>query len=141
MPSAAPVRVEGLADLRRRLKAVRPELVTELRQAEMAAAQVIAADAAERAPRGTRPLPKNRRLRLHEAIRPIVRGTKIYVGATAAKAPHGNVNHWGGTIHPRGKPIRFPPTRFILHAFDARRGEFIGLLADAIERVITRNGF
>lgn len=135
---AAPVRVEGLLELRRGLKAAKPELVAELRKAEAEAATVIAVDAAARAPRGTRPLPANRRRRLHEVIRPLVRGTKVYVGATAATAPHGNVNHWGGTIKPKGTPIRFLPRRFLLQAFDAKRADFVVLLKDAIDRVLRR---
>jgi hypothetical protein len=136
--SIAPVRVQGLAELRKSLRAARPELAVELRTAEVEAAQVIAVGAAQRAPRGTRPLPKNRRRRLHEVIRVLVRGTKVYVGATAASAPHASVNHWGGTITPRGRPIRFPPRHFVLEEFDARREQFIGLLADGIERVFRR---
>lgn len=133
-----PVRVEGLLELRRGLKAAKPELVAELRKAEADAALIIAADAAERAPRGTRPLPTNRRRRLHEAIRSLVRGTKTYVGATAAAAPHGNVNHWGGTIKPRGVTIVFKPRRFLLQAFAAKRADFIVLLDEGIDRVLRR---
>lgn len=134
-----PVRVQGLAELRRSLKAIRPELVAELRKAEAQAATVIAEDAARRAPRGTRPLPKNRKRRLHETVKPLIRGTKIYVGATAAQAPHANVNHWGGTIRPKGTPIRFTARRFVVEAFVAKRAEFVVLLADALDRVISRN--
>lgn len=134
----APLRVEGLAELRRTLKAIRPELAVELRKAESAAALVISADAAARAPRGTRPLPKNRRRRLHEVIKPLVRGARIYVGATAATAPHGNVNHWGGTIRPRGAPIKFQRRLFIVKAYTAKREDFVALLDMALTRVIRR---
>lgn len=140
MASIAPVRVTNLLEVRRSLKGIRDGL-KELRQAEIEAAKIVAEDAARRAPRGTRPLPANRRKRLHEAVKPLVKGTKVYVGATARDAPHGNVNHWGGTITPRGKPIRFPPRRFIIEAFKAKREEFIVLLAARLDELFRRNGF
>lgn len=138
--SIAPVRVTNLLEVRRSLKGIKDGL-KDLRQAEVEAAQIVAEEAARRAPRGTRPLPRNRRKRLHESIRPLVKGSKVYVGATARDAPHGNVNHWGGTIHPRGKPIRFPPRRFITQAFAAKRDEFIVRLAASLDALFRRNGF
>jgi hypothetical protein len=136
-----PMRVEGLADLRRGFKGISRSMVTELRKAEIEGAQVVAAEAARRAPRGTKPLPANRKKRLHESVRPLVRGTRIYVGATAKTAPHANVNHWGGEIKPKGTPIRFRRRPFVLEALAAKRPEFIAAFESALNDLFRRNGF
>ena len=97
---ADPVAIPGLARLRQDIRLIERSMLVEFRKAEAEAAQIIARDAAARAPRGTRPLPANRSKRLSESVRPIVRGTRIAVGASARTAPHAGVVHWGGTIRP-----------------------------------------
>src|SRR5947207_2476411 len=136
--AVAPVRVEGAAELRTGLRNISRGLATEFRKAEVEAAGVIAKAAAARAPRGHRPLPQNRRLRLHEAVRPLTAGARVYVGATKTQAPEANVVHWGGTIAPKGKPIRFPPRPFIVEAFEEKRPEYVAALAVALESLIRR---
>lgn len=136
-----PVAIPGLARLRQDMRLIQRSLLTELRKAEAEAAVIIARDAAARAPRGTRPLPKDRKKRLADTVRPIVRGNRVGVGATKAAAPHANVVHWGGTIRPKGKPIRFQRRPFVLEAFDAHRDEFVALLAVKFDELARRHGF
>ncbi|MDP9094758.1 MAG: hypothetical protein M3N95_17925 [Actinomycetota bacterium] len=136
-----PVAIPGLAALRRDMRAIDRGAQVALRKAEAKAAEVIAADARGRAPRGTAPLPPNRTKRLADTIRPMPSGNRFYVGAPAKQAPHGGVVHWGGTIDPRGVPIHFPRRTFLLEAFDAKRAVFVELLGAEIENLARRSGW
>ena len=138
---AEPVAIPGLARFRADLRAVNRQFPAQFRKAEAEAAKIIAEEARGRAPHGTRPLPANRKVRLADAIRPIPSGNSFYVGATAARAPHANVNHWGGTIHPRGVPIHFKRRPFVIEAFDAKRDRFVDLLAEEIDNLASRHGW
>jgi hypothetical protein len=141
MATIAPVRIEGLQSVHARLKKFQVEAAKDFRKAEGRAAEVVSRAAAAKAPRGHRPLPKNRRLRLHETIKPIVRGTRVYVGALGSQAPHGNVVHWGGTIKPKGTPIHFQRRPFILEAFRETRPEFVRELEMELDKAIREAGF
>lgn len=138
------VAIPGLQRLRQDLRALNRGVLPELRKVEVEAAQVVAKEAARRAPKGTRPLPANRKKRLSEAVQPLTRGVKVQVGATAKQAPHANVNHWGGTIKPRGTDIEFPKSdprrQFIIKAYKAKRPEFVAALAKAFSDLARRHG-
>jgi len=136
-----PVRVDGLAELRKGLRSVSHDLLPEFRKTEVAAASVIAQEAAHRAPRGKPHGPSNRKRHLFETVRPLTSGVRVAVGSTAAQAPQANVVHWGGTIAPRGKPIHFPRRPFVVEAFEARREEYVNTLAETLNGLMQRSGF
>ena len=74
---AETVRVDGLTDLRRSLRAVDKGALKEVQQVTKRAAQLVAAQAARNAPRGTQPIPPSRhpRQRLADAYKAGTRGS------------------------------------------------------------------
>lgn len=129
----AAIQVEGLRPLLRDLG----RIDKDLRRAATAHLRQIAREtrdeAARRAPVGKRPKPARERLRRSYRYSVTQRGASIYT-----ISPYGAVHEFGGTIEPRGVPIRIKRSAAIYGAIGARRRaieEDVGDLLDAIARV------
>lgn len=124
------VRIEGLRELRRAFKAISPELDREVREYLKAFAAKVAADAARRAPRRTG--------RLAKSIKPSVTQKQV---AIQSRVPYAATHEYGGTIRPRGTPIRIKKSRMMGRAVDAHRDEAVRNVKGLIDHVSRRNGF
>lgn len=124
------VHVEGLREFRRDLKRLQPEVAKELRKDIKTAAQKVAADAASHAPRRTGAYARS--------IKPYVTAKGASVGS---RLPYAGVVHWGGTIRPRGVPIKFEPHPVISDALDRRTNEIVDDLGDAVDRAARKAGW
>jgi phage gpG-like protein len=124
------VRTQGLAELRRDLRKLEPQVDKELRESIKEAADKVAVTAGALAPR--------RSGALAHSIRPFVSGAKASIGSTL---PYAGVVHWGGTIRPRGVPITFERTEFISRAVDDHSGALVEDIADGIDRAARRAGW
>jgi phage gpG-like protein len=134
MPQA--IRVDGLADLRRDLKAIDKKLPRELNKAQRDALKSTAIEAAALAPR--------RSGRLAGSIRPFA--TARAAGLRSG-LPYANVQHWGGTTgrgytgRPNSGSVRVNPTFFAFRAVRGDLEEIMEKMSDGIERVAKRHGF
>jgi hypothetical protein len=81
------VYIEGLREFRRDLRRIDVQLGQGITDALRDAAEIVAAEARRRAPRGSRPIPPGRRprKRLADAIRPRVRGDVALVVANVTQ--------------------------------------------------------
>lgn len=124
------VRVDGLKEFRRDLKRLEPEADKELRNSIRAAATKIAVEAAASAPRRSGALARS--------IRPYVSRATASI---ASRLPYAPVVHWGGTIEPKGVPIRFKRTEFITKAVERGTDQLIDDIGDGVERAARRVGW
>ncbi len=125
------VRVEGLKDLTRQLRKISTDLVVEVKSVNLAAAKLVADDAADRAPRRTGTLA--------DTIRAAGQVNSAIVRAGTAKVPYAGPIHFGwnrhadASRHIKGGPIA--PNPFMYDALDARRAEVESMYAARIERL------
>ncbi len=124
---AVGIRVEGLADLRRDLRAVHPAIERALKDELEDAAKVVTRYGATLAPRKSG--------RLASSLQTQVRGNRV---VAYSRLPYSSVQHWGGTIAPRGAPIRIQRTEFLSRAAEAKASQFESRIADSIERALAR---
>ena len=132
------VRVSGLSDLRRDLKAISRDLPKELGGAMQRAAQPVARKASELATKGETG-------RYSRSIKARRQQSKAVVGSSL---PYANVRHWGGTTgrgHKPGVPgsgsVKVKGDHAIEKAAEQQADAFINDLADGIERLLARHGF
>lgn len=96
------VEVHGLRELRSRLKAAEGRSPKELQQANKQAAEIVAAEARRRAPKGPHQGGGNI-APLYRAITAQASSGRGIVAFGGARAPHGVVVNFGGTIPRRGQ--------------------------------------
>lgn len=121
------VRVEGLRECRRALKRVSPEAARELKIAEKAIAENVAAEA--------RGLAVRRTGKYAASIRAYAGG---FVGS---RLPQAGVLHWGGTIRPRGVEITFRPRPVVLRAVDRQANRIVRAYGEAIDQAAKSAGW
>lgn len=133
------VRVEGLRDLRRDLRAVEKDLGKELTEALKEGAQPVVSEAQDLAP--ARP----RSGRLRRSIKAYAVKGGVGVGS---RLPYANVIHWGGTTgrgHVPGRggsgSVKVTGTEFVRRAAESKDDEVLNDIADAVDRLLTRHGF
>ena len=135
------VRVEGLAQLRKRLAAVEDiEGRAELRAGLKDAADLVAADAKGRVPK--------RSGRAAASIRPGVSGNRAYVAGGRKTVPYYGWLDFGSrspisgrarSVGPWAKTGQGPGRgRFIYPAFDAKRAQVVGAVDDAMTDILRR---
>src|SRR5262245_8022884 len=152
------VRIQGLRDFRRELKRMGPEFPAELKQANLDAAELVAADARRRAPRGPHE-GGGRVVPISQNIRALGSQAKGQVAIGGARSPHAVVTEFGGTIPRRGQsrllieqqqrshrsfvraglsvtPVRAQP--YLYPALAAQREAVIEFYGEAIDRVSRR---
>jgi phage gpG-like protein len=132
------VSVEGLAQLRRDLKAVEKTLPRELTTTLRRAAQPVARTAAELAPRG-------KTGDLERSIKAGAAGTRATI---RSRLPYANVIAWGGTTGKGHRPgvggsgsVKVKPSLFPEKAADEKSEQFLNELADGLENLLGRHGF
>lgn len=124
------IRVEGLASLRRSIRAYDRGVLKEVQAVTKHAAMIVAVEARTLAPRQSGALAAS--------IKP---GTSGSAGIVRSPLPYASVVHYGGTISPRGTPITFQRSNFVGRALDNKRGEVIADLSRGFNELAVRNGF
>jgi hypothetical protein len=124
------VRVEGLADLRRDLKRLAPDVLPEIRGALKDAADLVASKARANAPRASGALAAS-----------IRSGTAGNAGVVRSRLPYAKVHEYGGTIRPRGAPITIHRAQFVGRALTSTEDRIVESLADSINAVASRHGW
>lgn len=129
--------VVGLRELRKSLKALSGDAAwhKQLRGAGLKAAEIVAVDARSRAPQRTGKLKRSIKARATQT------GASVAMGG--ARVPYAPWVDYGGTIRPRGHPIRrtFIKTGRILYpALKAKRAEAIDAYERATHDVIEASG-
>lgn len=149
---AGGVRVEGMAGLRRSLREIDKNLDVQLRKELKEVAEPIRAEAARRAPRGTRPIPGSRRpkKRLADSLTVSVRGQSI---AIRSALPYAKVVHGysvGSTLRAARRPFdtrnrddwrNVEPRPFIAEAVEGHEQQIADAVGDAIETTAARAGW
>lgn len=126
----AAVHVKGLAEMRRDLKRLDPLIDRELRDAIKEGAEKVAVTAGALAP--------HRSGDLAHSIRAFVSGARASVGSTL---PYAGVVNWGGTISPRGVPIKFERLEFTTRAIEDHADQIVEDIGDGVERAARRAGW
>lgn len=125
------IRVEGLADLRRDLRAMGAKAEGRgLTRALRAGAQEVAVAASPLAPRRSGDLAKS--------YRAGAAGTRAYV---RSRLPYAAVQEFGGTIAPRGTPITIQPRTAVTRALRAKEDAVVDRLADALDDLARQHGW
>jgi len=126
----AGVRIEGLREFRRDLKSVNREADRELAKEFRGIARDVAADARSRAPK-----------RSGEYARSIKVYSEKGGASIGSRLPQAGVLHWGGTIRPKGKEIRFARRPVVVEAADRMEQEIFDRAGDAVDRAARKNGW
>lgn len=124
------VRVDGLAALRRDLRAMRPDALREVRVVLKAGAKRVADRAVPYAPRRTGAL--------RESIKAGTAGDSAFVRSTL---PYAEAHEWGATIAPRGTEFRIQRSRFIGRAVRDESDKVLEEVGAGLERVAMRHGW
>lgn len=138
------VSIRGLREFRRQLKKISPELDKATREILKDAGELAAAEARRRAPRGSTDRHRSHRDRRY---RPGRLAGSIKVSSTQARLsiysnlPYAAVHEYGGTIRPRGVPIRIKESRMIRGAVEARTDDVIREVEKVTDRLADQAGF
>jgi phage gpG-like protein len=131
------VRVDGLANLRRVVRAVDPAGLKAIQGTLKGASEMVARDARTLAPRKTG--------RLAASIRPGTSGNRAVV---RDRLPYANLIHWGGSTgrgHRPGAPwsgsVLVTPSLFISRAIDRNENAIAALLAEEFDKLIRSRGW
>ncbi len=128
------VSVEGLAALRKSLRGVDKDAAKAVQVVTKAGAQLVATQAGRNAPRGTRPLPPGRRVRLADSYRATTSGNKGIVRSPLFHARLFEYRKSGSAAQMRGaKPVD--------RALDATGDEIARLLEREFDELARRNGW
>lgn len=140
MTDGGAVRVDGLADLRRGLRRIDPELAKEFRTSILPIANKVAADARSRVP--------TRSGRAAASIRGGVSGNNAYVQGGKKSVPYFGWLEYGSRNPQKGRPRSVGPWaasgvglsrgRFIGPAVASNRGAIEQQAAEAIDAIIER---
>jgi len=124
------VRIDGLADLRRDLRAMQPEARKEVTRALKQGAQVVAVAAVPFTARKTGAMAKGWRAG--------AAGNSAFV---RNRHPGAGVQEHGGVIRPKGVPITIKPHPAATRALDLRADSIVEKVGDALDDVFVRAGF
>jgi hypothetical protein len=124
------VETDGLRDFRRDLRRLEPEVDKELRKELRQAVLIVAARAAQLAPKQSGALARS--------YRPFVTQTMAGIRSSLPYAP---VIEYGGSIEPRGTPIRFARREPVTTAVEQYANRLVDEFGDAVERAADRTGW
>ena len=124
------VKVEGLARLRRDLRALDRAAVTEVRDVLRDAAGIVAERAALLAPRQTGALAAS--------YKPFTAGNRAGV---RSRLPYAGVVEYGGTIRPRGTPIEFRRALPLTRAAQQQADTIVQRLDRGLGEAAARHGW
>lgn len=129
---AGAVRVEGLAELRKSLSATDKGALKEVQAITKRAAGVVLSRAEVNA-RAFR-----RTGRLAGSGKASTSGTK---GVVRFTVPYAKVHEYGGTIAPRGTPIKIKRREFVGHALDSEQERVLETFARGFDDLAKRSGW
>lgn len=139
MPAGTRIEVHGLRELRRVLNEAADRSPREIGQANKDAAEIVAAEAKRRAPRGPHQgggkiIPIVDSIRAQGTTR---RGAVVFGGQ---RSPHAPVYEFGGTVprHHSQSRTHVAKRAYVYPAIDAKQGEVLRAYEQAVGR-ITRN--
>ena len=120
------VHIEGLAELRRDLRAMQPDVLREVLGVLKDGERLVADRGRELAPRGHRAIPVSRRprVRLADSLRPGTAGNTAFVRSPAAY----------GLIQEKR-------SRFMSRALHDSENQIVDLLGDSVDAVADRHGW
>jgi HK97 gp10 family phage protein len=124
------IKANGLAKLRRDLKAIDKDLAKSFTDHLREIAKDVRDDARPRAPRKTGALQRS----IKHSVR--ARGASVY-----SNLPYAGVQEWGGTIRPRGTPIEIRGRHFIYSAVDENTKHVEEELTRTLDVIADRHGF
>lgn len=124
------IRIEGLTDLRRDLRAMGPDARKEVTTALKAGAVVVAA--------ASGPLAARRSGKLAASFRAGAAGNSAFV---RSRLPYAAVVEFGGRIAPRGTPIQIRPHPAATRALATKEDQIVEKVGDAIDAVASRYGW
>lgn len=133
------VQIHGLAEVRRGLRLIDPELQKEFRVEMKGVAEIIAADARSRVP--------SRSGKAAASIRARSGGNTVFIRAGGARVPYYGWLDFGGTLKPTGRrrnTIRRPKVqggRFIYPAIEAKQTVLIQRAEQAFDKAKRKAGF
>lgn len=125
------VRVEGLRELQRDLRRVDTGLPRELRQAGLAAAEVVAQQARVLVPVRSGRLQRTIKARAQQ------RGASVKAG-TAKTVPYAGVTEFGGAVPAGSGTAHHTPRPFMYPALEQSRDRAIDRYTDAVRALISR---
>lgn len=125
------VRISGLADLRRDLRAIGAKSAGRgLTKALRAGAEEVAVAARPRAPHRTGALAAS--------YRAGAAGKNAYV---RSRLPYAAVHEFGGTISPKGSPITIRASGAVTGALRDKEDAIVDRVADAIDKLAVQHGW
>jgi HK97 gp10 family phage protein len=124
------LKVEGLAKLRRDLRAIDKDLGKALTDHLRDLARDVRDDARSRAPVKTGALQRS----IKHSVR--ARGASVY-----SNSPYAGVQEWGGTIRPRGTPIEIRGRHFISSAVADNADHVVKEVERSLDAIADRHGF
>jgi hypothetical protein len=124
------VRVDGLRDLQRDLKALDPDVRREVTKALKEGADVVA--------RATGPLAARRTGKLAGSFKPGASQMQAYV---RSRLPYAGVLEYGGVIKPKGAPVTITAHPAATLALKRNEEKIVDHIGDAIERVASKHGW
>lgn len=127
---AKAVRVDGLKELRKSLRAVDKGALREVQEVTKRAAGIVAAEARTLAPR--------RSGKLQASIRGTTAGNS---GVVRSPLPYAKVHEYGGTIRPKGTDIRINRSEFVTRALDRKEDAVLNELARGFDDLTRRHGW
>lgn len=124
------VRIDGLRDLQRDLRAIAPEARREVTKALKSGAEVIA--------RATGPLAARKTGKLAASFQP---GASMMQGYVRSRLPYAGVLEYGGVIRPKGAPVEIQAHPAATLALQRNEEKIVDSIGDALERVASRRGW
>lgn len=118
------IRVDGLRDLQRELRALSADAAKELQQANKAAAEIVAQDAKTRVPRRTG--------RLRQSVRATATQRAGSVKAGGARVPYAKVIHFGWPAR------RIRPQPFLYEARDRRVTDVVKVYEQRVAALVSK---
>lgn len=132
------IRTEGLNALNRSLGKIDKELKRESVRHLRDTATKVAGTAGGFAPKGTRPLPPGRKVRLADSFKGAAnqRGGSVY-----SNLPQAPVFEHGGTIAPKGAPITIRKAGMVEKAIQHDARDIAEAVGDLLDKIGYRHGF
>jgi phage gpG-like protein len=123
------IRVEGLRDLRRDLKAIDKGLERELRDHLKEAAEAVLPTARALAPK--------RSGALAASLKATATGQRASI---RSRLPYANAQHWGGTVGPK-KTSYITGKHFVSRAVEMKQAVVVDKVGDGIDALARKHGF
>jgi phage gpG-like protein len=130
MPQDFDVNVDGLKQLRKDLRGVDRDALKEVQKVLKDAAGLAAITASELAPRRTGELARS--------YRAFTRGN---VAGVRSPLPYAGVVEYGGTIRPKGVPIKFRKYEPVTRAVERQREAIVEHIGDGLDAAALHNGW